>query len=442
MARNSGRSRAPSVPEPKGPRPDGGRELPGPAHPHGQPKRGRLRSALSTRSVAGQVFVLQVLIVLLLVAAAGTQMVLQARHDSATEARNRSLAVAETFAASPGMVAALRAPDPTAVLQPAAEEARIKSGVDFIVVLNTDAIRYTHPMPDRIGKKFVGTTAPALAGESITEEVDGTIGHLVQAVVPVTDGNGQVVGMVSAGIRTSRVSDSAARHLPILLGSAAAALALALAGAALVNRRLRRQTRGLDPAEMTRMYEHHDAVLHSVREGVLIIGGDGRLLLANDEAGRLLALPDDPEGRHVTELGLDLPVAAMLLSGQTVTDQVVAAGARLLAVNVRPTDRNGGPPGLVVTLRDSTELRALSGTADLARRRLKLLYDAGLAVGTTLDVSRTAQQLAEAAVPGFADYATVDLAEAVLHGDEPEPSPRPSCTGTNPSRARRCAAPG
>ncbi len=38
------------------------------------------------------------------------------------------------------------------------------------------------------------------------------------------------------------------------------------------------------------MYEHHDALLHSVRDGVLILSDDGRLLLANDEAIRLLEL--------------------------------------------------------------------------------------------------------------------------------------------------------
>ncbi|MER5867363.1 SpoIIE family protein phosphatase [Kitasatospora sp. NPDC002040] len=376
-------------------------------------------AARGPRSVAGQVFVLQVFVVLLLLVAIGVESALQAQRDSASEARNRSLAVAEAFANSPGIVEALRSPDPTALLQPKAEATRIKSGVDFVVVLNTDAIRYTHPMPDRIGKKFVGTTAPALAGQSITEEVVGTIGPLVQAVVPVTDTDGQVVGMVSAGIRTSRVSDSAEQQLPILIAGGAGALALATAGAALVSRRLRRQTRGLGPAEMTRMYEHHDAVLHSVREGVLIIDRDGRLLLANDEAERLLGLPAGAEGRPVAELGLDRRVAEVLASGRPVTDEVLAAGDRLLAVNVRPTDRNGGPPGLVATLRDSTELRALTGKAELVRRRLQLLYDAGLAVGTTLDVSRTAQELAEAAVPAFADHVTVDLAEPVLRGEEP-----------------------
>jgi serine phosphatase RsbU (regulator of sigma subunit) len=53
--------------------------------------------------------------------------------------------------------------------------------------------------------------------------------------------------------------------------------------------------------------------------------------------------------------------------------------------------------------------------------RLQLLYDASMAVGTTLDVARTAQELVEAVVPRFADVATVDLAESVLRGGEPLP---------------------
>ncbi|MFF3489125.1 SpoIIE family protein phosphatase [Streptomyces sp. NPDC002701] len=379
-----------------------------------------LRSALGGRSVAGQVFVLQVAIVLLLVVAAVVALVLQVRHDSTEEARNRSLAVAESFANAPGTREALTAPDPTAVLQPRAEAARVRSRVDFLVVMNTDGIRYTHPKPDRIGKKFVGTLGPALAGRSFTEEITGTIGPLVQAVVPIEADDGSVVGLVSAGITTENVGGVGDRQLPLLLTAAAAALVLALGGTALVSRRLLRQTHGLGPFEMTRMYEHHDAVLHAVREGVLIVGGEGRLLLANDEAHRLLDLPRDAEGRHVQELGLDTDTAALLASGRVATDEVHLVGDRLLAVNQRPTDLKGGPAGSVATLRDSTELRALSGRAEVAREHLKLLYDAGVGIGTTLDVTRTAQELAEVAVPRFADFATVDLAEAVLNGEEPD----------------------
>lgn len=383
-----------------------------------QPYR-RVQSALRGRTVAGQVLALQVVIVLLLVAVAVTELVLQARHDSTTEARNRSLAVAETFANSPGLIAALNSPDPTAVLQPRAEAARKGSGVDFVVVMDTDGIRYTHPKPDRIGKKFVGTIAPAQAGRSLTEKVNGTIGPLVQAVVPVKNGSGKVVGLVSAGITINKVSGAVNRQLPLLLGASAAALGLATVGTALMSRRLRRQTHGLEPAEMTRMYEHHDAVLHAVREGVLIVGGDDRLLLVNDEARRLLKLPGEAEGQRVTELGLDTQVASLLAAGHTVTDEIVRSGGSLLALSNRPTDSKGGPPGSVTTLRDYTELRALSGRAEISRQRLELLYDASVAIGTTLDVTRTAEELGGVAVPRFADFVTVDLSEAVLRGEEP-----------------------
>ncbi|MFJ9012533.1 SpoIIE family protein phosphatase [Streptomyces canus] len=374
-------------------------------------------------SVAGQVFVLQVALVVLLVVSAVVALVLQSNRDTQTEAKGRSIAVAQTFAHSPGVLAALKAPDPSKVLQPLTEAGRKSAGVDFIVVMDTKGIRYTHPLPDRIGKRFVGKIEPSLAGKVYTESVHGPLGREVQATVPINNADGKVTALVSAGLKVKNVTSEVTRQLPIILAAGAGALVVSTGGTALVSRRLRRQTHSLAPDEMTRMYEHHDAVLHSVREGVLIVSDDGQLLLANDEARRLLELSPDAEGQHVGELsGLDPETVELLASGREATDEVHIAGGRLLAVNQRPTDRDGGPRGTVVTLRDSTELQALSGRAELARERLKLLYDAGLSIGTTLDVVRTAEELAQVAAPRFADFVTVDLADGVLHGEEPTPT--------------------
>ncbi|MFD8072352.1 SpoIIE family protein phosphatase [Streptomyces sp. NPDC059718] len=54
-----------------------------------------------------------------------------------------------------------------------------------------------------------------------------------------------------------------------------------------------------------------------------------------------------------------------------------------------------------------------------ARGRLALLNEAGACIGSTLDVTRTAQELADVSVPRLADFVTVDLLEPVLRGDEP-----------------------
>ncbi|MFF4252588.1 SpoIIE family protein phosphatase [Streptomyces sp. NPDC001663] len=85
-------------------------------------------------------------------------------------------------------------------------------------------------------------------------------------------------------------------------------------------------------------------------------------------------------------------------SAETVGDILGGAESRLLLV---------GEPGV-------------GRLAVLARRRLELLHDAGVRIGTTLDVTRTAEELAEVAVPRFADFAAVDLPDAVLRGEEPE----------------------
>ncbi|MFJ9968199.1 SpoIIE family protein phosphatase [Streptomyces avermitilis] len=393
-------------------------------HPPTGRSRDRRAFLLTPRSTAGQVFLLQVVIVVLLVAAAVAAMVLEAARDAVQQARRDSVVAAQSFASAPGMVEALRGPHPTAVLQPRAEEARKKAGVDFLVVMNTQGIRYTYPYPREIGKKFVGTIEPALHGRTVVERAGGPPlptgdGTAVQAVVPVTDARGTVVGLVSAGITVKNVARLWLPQLPIALGAGAAAVALAGAGTTLVSRRLLRQTRGLAPAELAGMYEHHDAVLHAVREGVLIIDADGRLVLANDEARRLLGLPGDARGSPVRELGLPEQLTRLLTSPEAVTDEVHLAEDRLLAVNKRPTFPDGGRGGSVVTLRDTTELATVSGRAEVARERLKLLYEAGVRIGTTLDVRRTAQELADVAVPQFADVVTVDLLDSVLQGWEP-----------------------
>lgn len=196
---------------------------------------------------------------MLLVVAAVVALVLQSRADSEREPRNRSLAVAETFAGAPGIEEALAGPDPTAVLQPRADEARKASAVDFVVVMATDGIRITRPNPAEIGRHYIGTIGPAVAGGIVRETVTGALGPSTRAVVPVTDAKGDVIALVSAGVTLESVSGVVEHQLPLLLGAAAAAPAVATFGTALVGRRLRRHTHGLGPAETTRKYEHHDA---------------------------------------------------------------------------------------------------------------------------------------------------------------------------------------
>ncbi len=81
------------------------------------------------------------------------------------------------------------------------------------------------------------------------------------------------------------------------------------------------------------------------------------------------------------------------------------------------TDRDDGDAGRLVLVGEP----GVGRLAVLARKRLELLHDASVRIGTTLDVTRTADELAEVTVPRFADFTAVDLPDSVLHGDEPGP---------------------
>lgn len=317
-------------------------------------------------SVAAQLFLLQVLVVVVVVAAGVTLAYLDARRSQRDTARDRSVDIAEAVADSPAVVDALRRPDPTARLQPYVEQVRLDTGTDFIVVMDLDRIRYTHPDPTQIGKRFIGDVGDAPRGEVFTQEFTGTLGPSMRAVVPVLD-RGRVVALVAVGITLDRIGDELRDRLPWIGVAAAGVLVVGAGGAWLISRRLRRQTHGLGEQEITRMYEYYDAVLHAVREGLLLLDDRGRVQLLNDEARRLLGLADDPVGRAVDDLGIPGGLGAALAAGGVGPDEIRIVGDHVLVVNQEAASWEGRGLGSVVTLRDHTELQAVSGELDTVR---------------------------------------------------------------------------
>ena len=164
---------------------------------------------LADLSVARQILLLQVGVVVALVAAAIALTAYDARRDVRDHATDRAVAVAEAVADSPTVRAAVTARirrDRAAILQPYAEQVRVDTDTDFVVVMGLDRIRYTHPNPDNIGKPFIGDLGDAPEGEVFTEEATGTLGPSVRAVVPVRDGD--------RGHRAGVGRDHGERHRP------------------------------------------------------------------------------------------------------------------------------------------------------------------------------------------------------------------------------------
>ncbi|MEE1927445.1 sensor histidine kinase [Streptomyces sp. TRM 70351] len=361
-------------------------------------------------SLARQLLVLQLAVIVVLVAGGGLLVVLDARDDSAGDAEREVLTLSSGLAELPGVRAAFALPDPTRTLQPLAESVRRATGTDFVVFMAPDRTRYSHPDPDRLGERFVGTVGPALEGRPVTETYPGTLGPSVRAVVPVSTPDGRLLGLLSVGILQEQIGGDVRRRMVPVAAVCGGALALAAAGSWAVSRRLRRQTFGLGAPEIARLYEHHDAVLRTVREGLVIVDPAGRLTLANDEARRLLGLPDRSEGRPVAALRIDGPLGPLLASGTPVHDELCVYRDRVLVASQERIEKDGRPLGTVTTLRDHTELEALAGELDSVRGFAEALRSQAHESANRLHTVVTMIELGRPA--DAVEFATVELASA------------------------------
>ncbi|HJV98360.1 MAG TPA: sensor histidine kinase [Arthrobacter sp.] len=336
-------------------------------------------------SIARRLFVANLLIVLAFIAVVGTATYLDARDRSYEEAGRRMTGVAAAIAANPLVLQAADTPDPSASLQPYALDVMAGSGADFVTIMAPDRTRWTHPRDEEIGKPYIGSIDAALRGEVFTEVTAGTLGPSVRTIAPVKDAAGNVKALVAAGVTVRTVDVALSGRLPALL---ALGLALLLGGSVaswLLGRYLRQVTRGWGPEQLAQLFAYYESVLHSVREGLILIDTRGRVVMYNDQAAELLGLEprgsgDDPSRPPaLTDLPLTESLKDLFESGRTAHDEIHLTGPRIVVVNQGPALAPDSPGarrpavfGTVATIRDRTEIESLGSELET----MKTLSDA------------------------------------------------------------------
>lgn len=321
------------------------------------------------RTLAATFLVLQLAVLGLVLAVAAVVSVRQAQAQFRGYATERILGAAESLATNPLVRDRLTGPTAAADLAPVAESVRVSSGASSVLLAGADRRVAAASDPTLVGTALALPDDSVWTGRSWGGDVTLAGQPLIAAVAPVyaaTTTGPQLIGLALVG------ESLPAPWAPLLVDVPEALLLLGLAalagvlGSWLLARRIKAQTRGLEPAQIATLADQREALLYSIREGVLGVDAQGRVTFANDSARDLLDLPEQVVGRPVAELGLAAPVVDVLLGRVTGADVVVMHRDRVLVANRRTArtsgddgPRSGAPIGTVITLRDRSDLIAV-----------------------------------------------------------------------------------
>ncbi|WP_433723956.1 ATP-binding protein [Nocardia sp. CA-129566] len=287
----------------------------------------------------------------------------------------RALAVARTIAADPVVRTEVARYAPGTVtpeqhdqlaagpLERIAIDTTERTGALFVVITDDAGIRLAHPDPARLTEHVSTDPSEALAGREVISKERGTLGPSVRAKVPVVRADSNlIVGAVSVGISTTAIRGQLLADLRTAAFLIAAALVVGIAGSALLARRWGGLTLGLEPAELAGLVQGQAAVLHGIGRGVLAVDSAWRTTFVNDEARRLLGISADI-GRPVDEIGLTPRVLEVF---RALDEQPTPAtiGSHVVVVAARPVTREGRDLGAVLTVRDRTDVEALTRQLD------------------------------------------------------------------------------
>ncbi len=333
-------------------------------------------------SLRVQLLTLQVVIVLVLVCATAAVASAVQERQLRQAYLDRMTGVALSVAGLPAIRDAFDDADPAAAVQPIAELIREASDVTYVVVTDDQGIRYSHPNPELVGEMVSTDPSVPLSGQVWTGTQTGTLGTSWRVKVPIygeaeDDVAAPVIGTASVGILESELRADWRDGLDWLYLAVGGAAVVGVVAAAWVTRLVRRRIFRLEPEEIAALLETRDAMLHGITEGVVGLDGKGRVVVANDEALRLLDLDraavvgadarDVLDPQLVALAGSAAPGPTEQPDGAPPGGELVLAGERVLLAHAGPATADGRDVGTVLVLRDRTELHALLRDLDGAR---------------------------------------------------------------------------
>nr|WP_255771015.1 ATP-binding protein [Oceanobacillus alkalisoli] len=247
-----------------------------------------------------------------------------------------------------------------------AKEVEEATDISFVVVLDDDLIRKSHPQPEVIGEPFsnLEDAARSLNGTEHYSQEEGVLGEGTRFFTPIWNAAGEQIGVVCVGFVQENVNQALSNAYKSLYAGLLFGLAVGLIGAFYLARQLKKLLWGMEPKEIVLKMKERDQITDSVSEGIIAVSPNREVLLQNNnfidlmnKAG--LQISSTESGFLGEEIFSILFEEVFEKEKPLVNEQLVLNQLELIA-NVKLVHLDGETYGAVATLRDQSEFRQLA----------------------------------------------------------------------------------
>lgn len=270
--------------------------------------------------------------------------------------------------------------DKASDIQSYVEMLRAQTDASYIVVVNKDAIRLSHPELNRVGKHFVGDDIyQALRqGKDYTKVAVGTLGQAIRNSVTIRK-DGQIIGAISIGYLSQPTSELIFKHLQEagLLVGFVYLLGIVIAGFLIL--KLKRTFLSLEPEEIVQKFKEHELILDSIRDGIVAIDHEQNITAINSMAIEWLTMnvlsASQVVGKPLSNQSQSLSHFALEAQGQITQNRFNLGKLEFIATLYPIKVKNGDVGYVIVFFADhgekslEQELTATKNYADLLRAK-------------------------------------------------------------------------
>jgi two-component system sensor histidine kinase DctS len=276
------------------------------------------------------------------------------------ELGRRLLVTARTVAQMPEVTSGISAQQQPAILA-SAERIRIINDVTYVVVMDMNRVRLSHPVQASLGTRSQGADeGPAFAEHTYVSKAKGELGTALRAFVPVMNAEHVQIGVVLVG----QLLPSITQELLGLSGQAYVILLLTLLfgiwGSWRLAQHIKLQMFELEPHEIARLLVERTATFHAMHEGVIAIDKDERITIFNDKAKLMLKIQGDVIGKFIREVIPDTRLPEILDLNHPIYNQELYVSSAHIMSNRVPIKVNGQTVGAVAIFQDRTEVTRIA----------------------------------------------------------------------------------